>query len=46
MVKKWCYPGFKQSSSTVGLEVKIGRIYWCLVDVENSFDPLDRENLW
>jgi hypothetical protein len=28
------------------LRVKRGHIYWCLVDLEKAFDPIDREALW
>jgi hypothetical protein len=28
------------------LKVKIGRIFWCLVDLEKAFDSIDREALW
>jgi hypothetical protein len=28
------------------LRFKRGRLYWCFVNLEKAFDPIDRETLW
>jgi hypothetical protein len=35
-----------KDSKAIGIDVKRGRIYWCMVDMEKASDSKDREALW